>query len=218
MRAVARLHPQLQRVLLPAYAPCLAFAGVCRRMRWAPARGHVPRGFCGASGALKEVQLVLVTAEPGNPHPGEQHLAQGTPAERLASAYRYATECLRSGKDLFHRNLRQFLALCWPHDTFDQHLRKTWLTDAVLCSAAREGGSVPRAVERECRTRYLEAQLALFPGAVIVALGGKAERRLAGIPGVVAARSVAPSGCNRRDAKESWAAAVRVLHERVRQA
>jgi Uracil DNA glycosylase superfamily len=186
-------------------------------MRWAPAQGHVPRGFSGATGALEEVQLVLVAAEPGDPHPGEQHLAQGNPPERLASAYRYASECLRSKKDLFHRNLRHFLALCWPDDTFDQQLRKTWLTDAVLCSATREGASVPAAVERECRRQYLEAQLALFPRAVIVALGKKAQHRLKRIPDVVPAWSVAPPGCNRSRAKESWADAAREVRTRVRQ-
>jgi hypothetical protein len=62
MSAIVQLPPQLQRVLLPAYAPCPAFAGVCRSMRWAPARGHAPRGFSGATDAHKEVELILVTA------------------------------------------------------------------------------------------------------------------------------------------------------------
>lgn len=208
-----QLPVELRNALLPAYAPCSAFKGACRSMRWKPSHGHVPRGFCGATGALEEVRLVLVTAEPGDPHAKEQHL--GAPTEMLGSAYRYASACLQSGTDLFHRNLRRFMTLCWPGETFEQQFRKTWLTDTVLCSAAREGGSVPAAVKRECRTRYLEAQLALFPSAVVVALGKKAERRLSGIPGVVVAGSVAPPGCNRPEVRESWVSAARVVRRRL---
>ena len=208
-----QLPSELKSALLPAYAPCPAFREACRGMRWRPERGHVPRGFCGATGALGEVRLILVTAEPGDPHETERHL--GTPAELLASAYRYASVCLQAGTDLFHRNLRRFLSLCWPGETFEDQLRKTWLTDTVLCSAAKEGGSVPASVKRECRARYLEAQLALFPRAVVVALGRKAERRLAGIPGVVVAGSVAPPGCNRPDVRESWIVAARTVRTRL---
>jgi hypothetical protein len=133
----------------------------------------------------------------------------------LASAYRHASGCLESGTDLFHRNLRRFLTLCWPGETLEEQLRKTWLTDTVLCSAAREGGSVPTVVKRECRARYLEAQLSMFPGAVIVALGKKAERRLTGIPGVVIAGSVAPPGCNRPEVRKSWVTAARAVRRRL---
>ena len=213
MAGRVEVSAELRSALLPAYGPCPAVKGPCRGMRWEPARGHVPRGFCGATGALGEVRLVLVTAEPGDPHPSEQHV--GTRAEMLASTYRYASECLQSGTDLFHRNLRCFMALCWPGETFEQQLRKTWLTDTVLCSAAKEGGSVPTSVERECRARYLEAQLALFPGAIIVALGRKAEWRLAGIPDVVVAGSVAPPGCNRPKVRASWLVAARTVRRRL---
>ena len=76
-------------------------------MRWNPPAGHVPRGFLGAAGDLSEVELVLVFAEPGDPHFGECHTG-------LKSAYDYATYGFGTGKDLFHRNVRHILDLCWP--------------------------------------------------------------------------------------------------------
>jgi hypothetical protein len=160
---------------------------------------------------------VLVGAEPGDPHKSESHLAKGSPLERLESVYAYATECFRTGKDLYHRNMRYILERAWPQERFDEHLRKVWITDAVLCSAAKEGGHVPRAVARECRGRYLEAQLALFPTALVVALGRKAQKRLAGHSNVVEASTVAPPGCNIfPGARASWDKIARLVRKRAR--
>jgi hypothetical protein len=63
---------------------------------------------------------------------------------------------------------------------------------------------VPAVAARECRARYLEAQLRLFPNAAVVALGRKAQQRLRGWPDVHHAFSVAPPYCNRKNARESW--------------
>ncbi len=91
---------ELRRVLLPAY-PCSSFGSTCQEeMRWNPARGHVPRGFCGALGRLSEVQLVLLVAEPGDPHQGESCLAD-SPEEFLEATCRYTYGCFASGKDRF---------------------------------------------------------------------------------------------------------------------
>jgi hypothetical protein len=85
-------------------------------------------------------------------------------------------------------------------------MRKTWLTESVLCSAAKEGGSVPVRVSRACGNRYLLQQLAKFPTALVVALGGKAQRRLRdlGVTTFLAAGAVAPPGCNRKEIRDSW--------------
>lgn len=160
-------------------------------MRWDPARGHVPRGFCGATGELDEVKLVLVCAEPGDPHIDE-HYAGGDSQSQIQRAYLHAYKSYKEGTDLFHRNVRLILKLCWPDSTFDQQLRKTWLVDSVLCSARVEGGRISGGVESECRRRYLERQLALMPRAIVVALGGKAFKRLSGVPHVIKAHSPAP--------------------------
>jgi len=172
-------------------------------MRWEPNAGHIPRGFCGATSRLEDVQLVLVVAEPGNPQPDEHHAA--SPNEAFQSAYDFAYASFRDGRDLFHRNIRHILDLCWPGDDFDAHMRRTWITESVLCSARTEGGNVPKAIGMACRALYLEKQLELVPNAVVAALGSKAANRLAGLT-IVSAFAVAPPGCNFNGARESWQA------------
>jgi hypothetical protein len=175
-------------------------------MRWEPEHGHVPRGFCGATGTLEDVRLVLVTAEPGDPHPSESHNHRSA-QEAFDSAYSYAYFCLKTGRDLFQRNVRCVLDLCFPGRDFDEQLRMTWMTESVLCSAVVEGGSVRAPVARACRERYLGAQLNLFPNAVIAALGAKARDRMRGLPRpFIEAAAVAPPGCNFNGARESWQA------------
>lgn len=208
-----RLATELRRVLLRAYEPCLAFSTVCHAMRWKPESGHVPRGFCGATGHLEDVRLVVVVAEPGDPYASQVYT--GSPEDMLDSAYIHAHEYLRSGKDLFHRNLLYFLRLCWPEASFENIMRLTWITESVLCSAEVECGRVPTSVARECRKNYLAAELALLPLAVVVALGGKAQYRLKGLPEVIPAHSVAPPGCNQPRARESWEEAARQVRKRV---
>ena len=197
-------------VLAPAYAPCAGLAKGCLSMRWAPEQGHVPRGFCGATGSLDDVRLVIVSAEPGDPHESEAH-SRTAPLE---SVNEYAYRCFRDGKDLFHRNIRTILDMCFPELGFGDQLRVTWITDSVLCSARVECGGVPASAWRECRRRFLEPQLALFPNAVVAAVGAKARDRLVGVPGVISAVSAAPPGCNLRSARASWQAIADRVHER----
>lgn len=184
-------------------------------MRWSPEVGHVPRGFCGAARSLDEVQLVLVAAEPGDPRKGEAHKPGGSPAEQLTSAYAYAYECFRSGKDLYHRNVRRILDLCWPGEPFPAQLAKVWITDSVLCSARVEGGPIIPQTALECRRRYLDPQPALFPKAVVAALGRKAQARVRNIPGVIPGFAAAPPGCNFRGARASWEKISEIVRARV---
>ena len=208
-----RPNDTVLRVLAPAYAPCAGFAHGCLSMRWAPEQGHVPRGFCGATDTPEDVRLVIVSAEPGDPHESESH-SKSSPLESVCE---YAFRCFRDGKDLFHRNVRTILDMCFPGLPFEAQMEVTWITDSVLCSARVECGGVPASVSHECRTRFLQPQLALFPNAVVAALGRKAQDRLRGVPGVIPAVAAAPPGCNLRDAKPSWQAiAERVLQGEMR--
>ncbi len=205
--------PELRKVLLSAYSTSAAQSCPCS-MRWAPAHGHIPRGFCGATGGLTEVALVLVCAEPGDPHPHESYPGD-SPDLLLESAYDHAYTCFKTGTDLFHRNIRHILALCFPGTTFDEQMRRAWITNSVLCSARTEGGQVPAIVARTCRSRYLDKQIQLFPQAVVAALGKKAQERLTGLPReVVAAVAAAPPGCNHRTARPSWQCIADQVHER----
>ena len=150
-------------------------------------------------GELDEIELVLVFAEPGDPHEQEVHTG-------LVSAYEYANNCFKHGKDQFHRNVRTILDLCWPNLDFDHQMRKTLLTDSVICSAKIECGGVSTSTSCECVKKYLLPQLALLPNALVVALGGKSQKRLkmGGYSNFINAVAAAPPGCNFRSARASW--------------
>lgn len=211
---MAVLNSELRQLLHAAYEPGIEFAKTCHDMRWNPAAGHVPRGFCGATGELEDVRLVLVVAEPGDPHVGESHPAD--PEEALDSTYTYAYRCFRDGKDLFHRNVRLILDLCFPGMEFDEQMRSTWITESVLCSAAKEGGAIRKVVGDTCRSRYLDRQIELLPNAVVAALGSKAAARMRNRvlrQTLVEAFAAAPPGCNIRGARESWERLAEAVHE-----
>lgn len=193
------MDAQLASVLRPAYEPCSGFSGSCPDMRWSPSKGHIPRGFLGATGNLSDVELVLVFAEPGNPQPDEVHTG-------MESALHHAYDYHQRQRDQFHRNVRHILDLCWPEIPFETQLRRVSMTESVLCSAPRECGPVPRSTERACGERYLLRQLALFPNALVVALGAKAKSRLRalGHNDFLEAGAVAPPGCNQTRVRESW--------------
>lgn len=206
-----RLNPEIATILEPAYRPCVEFSSACAEMRWQPGKGHVPRGFLGAAGSLDEVELVLVFSEPGDPHDDETHTG-------LASAYARAAMGFGTGRDQFHRNVRFILDSCWPGMLFEEQMRKVWLTESVLCSAVREGGSVSVRASRACGNRYLLQQLAKFPTALVVALGSKAQRRLRdlGVTAFLAAGAAAPPGCNKKEVQDSWACIPEALSQRRR--
>jgi hypothetical protein len=189
---------ELMKIIDPAYAPCVYFKGACQSLRWAPECGHIPRGYLGATGSLEEVRLVLVFAEPGDPHDSKRR-------ETMSTSLEYTYQCMKNGTDRFHRNVRLILDLCFPEDPFDAQLRKTWMTESLLCSAPKESGAVTATAWRTCSATYLKPQLALLPNAVVVALGAKARTRLAslGVPYMEAA-AAAPPGCNFKGAVESW--------------
>jgi len=175
-------------------------------MVWDPQRGRIPRGFCGATGTLDDVRLVLVCAEPGDPHVNENHACNPTPEGYLNSAYSYAWGCFATGKDQFHRNIRSILDLCFPRMDFTEQMHYAFITDAVLCSAASEGGRVNSGIEDYCVKTYLAKLIDKMPNATIVALGCKAQNRLrrANITGFISAFAAAPPGCNSKGATKSW--------------
>jgi len=167
------LNQDLKQCLKKAYDRCIKFQDDCVDMCWNPSIGHIPRGFCGASGDLKEVELVLVFAEPGKPKRGD------LPTD-FESAYECTMNAFRTPKYKFHKNVRMILNMCWPPSSFnfDEQMRKVWLTESVLCSAKEVCGSVSPDTSNACGERYLRKQLLLFPNALIVALGKKAQNRM----------------------------------------
>lgn len=197
------MDQSLLKVLKPAYPRCPGFDGVCSpRMTFNPGKGHLPRGFRGATGSLEEVELVLVYAEPGDPGTNEVHTG-------MESVLKIAMTPVAGIKNsLFHANLQHILNLCWPNMEPARQMRRVWMTESVLCSAEKPTGYIPVGIVRECGERYLLRQLKLFPSALVVALGNKAQNRLRmiGYTNFLAVGSVAPPGGNYLSVKESWKA------------
>ena len=197
-------NEKLVEILRPAYRPCRGFKAGCSGVaRWAPTEGHVPRGFVGALGGLEEVQVVILLAEPGDPHGLETYRGQ----DSLEQACEYTFKVLNEGTDLFHRNLKYLLNGLFPRLPLKYQLKKAWITETYLCSAPNETGPVPATAEKECASRYLVQQLELFDGLPVIALGGKAytrAKRVTGVGNLKKAYSVGPPGCNHRPARPSW--------------
>jgi hypothetical protein len=98
----------------------------------------------------------------------------------------------------------KILNIAFPDLSLADQLRHTWITEAVLCSAPKEGGKVAAEVEKECRDRYLLPQLKLFRNARIVLLGGKAKDRLSDWPGVKYAYHPACRPRDQQAAMKTW--------------
>ncbi|MFW5659824.1 MAG: hypothetical protein ACOC05_00380 [Oceanicaulis sp.] len=204
-------HSSMIELLATLYEPCTNF-GVCPQARWEPEAGQVPRGFLGAAGELDEVSMVLVFAEPGSPHPGETYAGCTTPEEFINAVISHAYSAFAHGQDQMHRNTRELINMAFPGMTFDEQLRRVWLTESRLCSLDDELGSCSN---RTCAETHLAAQLRLLPNARVVALGGKAaQRSRLAAPGHMKAYAVAPPGANHKPARPSWEAAARWVSER----
>lgn len=206
-----RPDDKLSELLRAAYLPCSNF-GVCAEARWAPESGHIPRGFLGATGALEDVELVMVFAEPGHPHPGEIYDSTDNPDTLLENGMHHAYESFANGTDLFHRNVRWFMGQLYPDLTFDEQLRYVWLTDGRLCSIDNEIGGQR---DHRCAERYLRTELEMLPNATVVAFGGKAHdyvRRLK--VEHVKAYALAPPGANHTPARPSWDKALELVKSR----
>lgn len=207
-------HPaDLKSLILKSYAPC-QFFGQCREARWAPESGHIPRGFLGATGSLDEVELVMVFAEPGHPHPGEVYNAKASADAMLVAATQHAYSSFKGGQDQFHRNVRWFIEQLYPELSFDEQLRRVWMTEGRLCSIDNEIGGT---TDKTCAKNYLRRQIGLFPNAVVVGFGGKAQKYLSGLGlDYISAYALSPPGANHIPARPSWNAAIENVRSRRR--
>lgn len=207
---------ELLNILLPAY-PCPSFGTACKSMRYDAGAGLFPRGYGGATGQLQDVDLVLVIAEPGEPGDNARSQPQGEPSAVVEEIATYVGDGFRSQKSAFHRNVHFLLECCWPDLSFGDRLRRTWITEGVLCSASQAAARVPRVVETACADRYLAKQLAQLPNAFVIAVGTKARRRLkiARRPADFTAFAAGLPGANSKRARPSWQEAGRVFREHL---
>lgn len=198
--------------MMRSLAPCENF-GTCTEARWSPTSGHIPRGYVGAFARAEDVQLIVVFAEPGDPHEGESYSDDLAPDALIESPLNHAYLSFRDGRDQFHRNLRWFLDQVFPGLSFDQQLRHTWLTEGRLCSFDAELGGRRDFI---CAQTFLSAQVAMMPNAFVVTAGTKASdyvRRL-GIPHQ-SCYAFAPPGANHRPAKPSWERAIEQVRRHI---
>ena len=197
-------NPELVAVLLEAYAPCKNF-GVCKEAEWAPKEGLMPRGFLGATSELKDVEVVMIFAEPGHPH-GTESYDNDDPLKLMMRGIEHTYDCFANGTDLFHQNTRWFLSQLYPQMSFDEQLKHVWMTEGRLCSIKNEIGNVR---DRTCANHYLIRQLELLPNATIVAFGGKAKDYMRQIKQQwIGAYALSPPGANHKPARPSWKVAI----------
>ena len=154
----------------------------------------------------------MVFAEPGHPHGGEGYDAHSGPESLLRSGMQYTYNCHQSGTDPFHKNVRWFMSEVFPSLTFDQQLRRVWLTEGRLCSIEKEIGST---IDATCASNYLARQIKVLSNATVVAFGGKAQRYLKGIGiSFIRAYALSPPGANFAKARPSWQAAIEQIAAR----
>jgi len=200
-----RPNPALLSILSIAYQPCPNFDN-CREAVWRPKEGHAPRGFLGATGKLRSVEVIMVFAEPGHPHSVESYDSALPPKDMAMQTVEYVYQCFKHGKDLFHRNTRWFMDQLWPDISFDRQLEKVWLTESRLCSISDEIGHFR---DQHCAAIYLAKQIELMPDASVIAFGGKSQKNITSVvPTMISAFALSPPGANQKRARPSWEAAI----------
>ena len=207
---------ELRGILLPAYEPCRNFSGACAGVAtWDPKAGHIPRGFIGALGSLGEIALVLITAEPANPLPGEVHKG-ANPGDYMERCCKTVYGHFERRASAYHSNIRGIIDDCFPGLSLSDQLRKTWIIDTYLCSAPVVEGKIPPRSEAACAKDYLYPQLELLRGRALVAMGGKARERLARFDGrFLAVGSPAQRSGNTPSVRETWTKIPGYLASRV---
>lgn len=211
-----QIDKKMREILDPAYLPCSGFDGACKGYCiWDPEQGHVPRGYFAAK--LTSVQLIIVTAEPGDPA-GDESFTLGDDYYEKSQQFFYRffvkDELRRGGKSApFHRNLSKILSLMYPELNEAERLERTLFTNAVLCSARVSGGKIPSEIERFCGETYLKKQILAFPDAFVLALGGKAANRLSALGINWDASGHHPSARPSSNPAKSWEEAASIFRD-----
>ena len=110
----------------------------------------------------------------------------------------------RSGRPApFHSKLKTILDLCWPGKSLEEQLRLTWITNSVKCSAASRG-EIRREIEEKCVSSYVKREIEALPNAYVLALGGKAGKRLRAADVRVNGDAQHPSARPNTNPRASW--------------
>lgn len=194
------------------------YFGICAEAKYEPENGHVPRGYLGATGALEEVKVVIMLKEPGHPHSIEQHIGSN-PEDVLFSTIEYSYGCYDSRKDQLHKNVRDFIDALFPELTFDEQLKKVWITQSRLCSIDDEIGNIAISERRRCLQYNIVEQIKLLPNSEVV-ISGDASQKAANpskfpiFENAIKCGAFAPPGCYQKKVIRSQENAVSEFHIR----
>ena len=185
-------------------------SNTCPEAIWHPKNGNIPRGFLGATGKAEEVKVIMVFAEPGEPHGNESYDPNMDSKSLMESCINHTYTSMKNGTDQFHRNVKWFLNELFPRKSLTEQLRHIWLTEGRLCSIADEIG---KASNKVCASHFLKRQIELMSNATVIPFGGKARDALKSIrtqyvDGVYA---LAPPGANHKPARPSWEKAIDIV-------
>ena len=148
---------------------------------YAPKKGHVPRGFSGATCNPDEVYLVIVSAQPSKPFtkdkkPFLEEIYSGGPDRDVDVVL--GAEYLRSSATDYHATIRTFLDDVFPHfcGDFDRQLKHVWVTQSRHCSISYGFGKIDESVRLICSRKHLVEQVRLFPNAIVLLAGKKPQQ------------------------------------------
>ena len=148
---------------------------------YAPKKGHVPRGFSGATCNPDEVYLVTVSAQPSKPFtkdkkPFLEEIYSGDPVRDVDVLL--GAEYLRSSATDYHTNIRTFLDDVFPQFSgdFDRQLKHVWVTQSRHCSISYGFGKIDESVRLICSRKHLVEQVRLFPNAIVLLAGKKPQQ------------------------------------------
>lgn len=179
---------------------------------WDFAAGYEPRGYNGPP--PEQTRLLVLLAEPGAITPTEAHnLLPTISYRRWVEPYN-----LRLQEHYWRANLRELCRYIWPENTEDSmyaHLGKS-CTFWMSLPPGAQTSQVPREPLRYFLQTYLKQFLALFPNAIILAAGGKAQTRLRSVHAEFEGCSAfTRPESNKPSARESWRRAGQAIASRL---
>ena len=101
-----------------------------------------------------------------------------SPEEYIQLTTDFAYVCFSREVDEMHVNVRYILNEIWPSLSFEEQLKKVWMTETRLCSIKKEIGNIPIRNRDICSSHYLKKQLNLFTNSKVIGFGNKAKDTL----------------------------------------
>jgi hypothetical protein len=152
------------------------FESLCKEhgLPWDFAGGYEPRGYNGP--APERVRLLVLLAEPGAITPTEAR----NPLTAIGHNRWIEPFDTRLQEHYWRINLRELCRHVWPENTDENMYACLGKSNTFWMSLppAAQTREVPRAPLQYFLWTYLKRFVALFPNAIILAAGGKAQRRL----------------------------------------